>query len=170
MVVSRTHLDFKELQSSWSSVLSRFPNCPWLGPNGSAPGRTRGALLTISSEPCYCTVAERNLNKAGFGTASRDKYLHLHIYNWLLTSQLSLSSIIFWVLDLFCLGRPSTLHTDPLNCDQFWLYHFSCARQTRLIQFSCFCSLPDCCLNFVQLVLGLCLFVSFSCRKQDWAN
>lgn len=102
MVLNGACLDFKELQSSWSPLLSQFSNCHWLGPSDLLQEGPE-ALCWQSLLSHTTALLQRETQQSLMWNSISDKCL-------LLASQLSLSSIIFWVLDLCYLRGHFILH------------------------------------------------------------
>lgn len=168
-----TRLDFKELQSSWCPLLSRFPNCPWLGPSGSAAGGTWGTLLMISSEPCYCTAAERNSTKPGL---EQHPLINVCIY----TSKTAFS-LLSWVCPASFSGYWISVILEGLLFSTQILWTGTSSGCIILVvqgKSGLFSFLTSVAFLTVVWTLSslswvyifLSFVVSFSCRKQDWAN
>lgn len=166
-------LDFKELQSSWCPLLSQFPNCPWLGPSGSAPGGTWGTLLIISCEPLYCTGAERNSSKPDMEQHPvRNVCIYTSKTGFSLLSWVCPASFSGYWISVILEGLLFSTHilstVTRSGCiilamqDKSGLFSFF----TSLVLLTVLSTLSS--LSWVSIFL--CLVVSFSCRKQHWAN
>lgn len=170
VVLHRALSDFKELQSSWSPLLSGFPNCPCLGPVDLLQEGPE-ALCWHLFWARHC--AERNSTKPGL---EQHPLVNVCIY----TTKTGFS-LLSWVCPVCFCGYWIFVTLEDLlfstqilwtvtssGCiisviqDKSGLFSFL-ASTVYLAAVWTLSSLP-------WVDTFLCFVVSFSCRMQDWAN